>query len=55
MIAVDISARVAIGLDELERVRFLTVIRDAPKALISIYRLSKRKCCCLAARDTAPL
>jgi ribonuclease VapC len=43
MIAVDTSALVAIGLDEPERVPFLTVIRDAPKALISTVSVVETK------------
>ncbi len=43
MIAVDTSALVAIGLDEPERVPFLTIIRDAPKALISTVSVVETK------------
>ena len=43
MIAVDTSALVAIGLDEPERVPFLTVIRDAPRALISTVSVVETK------------
>ena len=35
MIAVDTSALVAIGLGEPERVQYLSIIRDSPKALVS--------------------
>jgi ribonuclease VapC len=43
MIAVDTSALLAIGLDEPERVQFLTIIRDAPKALISTVSVVETK------------
>jgi ribonuclease VapC len=43
MIAVDTSALVAIGLDEPERTPFLTIIRDAPKALISTVSVVETK------------
>jgi ribonuclease VapC len=43
MIAVDTSALVAIGLDEPERIRFLTIIRDTPKALISTVSVVETK------------
>ncbi|MGA3002186.1 MAG: type II toxin-antitoxin system VapC family toxin [Acetobacteraceae bacterium] len=43
MIAVDTSALVAIGLDEPERIRFLKIIRDTPKALISTVSVVETK------------
>jgi ribonuclease VapC len=43
MIAVDTSALVAICLNEPERDPFLTVIRDAPKALISTVSVVETK------------
>lgn len=43
MIAVDTSALVAVCLDEPEREHFLTVIRDAPLALVSTVSVIETK------------